>query len=431
MLELPLDSLHGALADPALSSMNLLNDIASTHPTAISFAAGRPFEDLFQVNHLHEYLDAFTAHLSQDLGLSAAQVRRTLFQYGRTKGVMHHLVAKYLEVDEGIRVDPESIVVTVGAQEAMFLVLRALRTDERDAVLAVMPAYFGLTGAARLLDMPVIPVASGSSGIDLDDLGRQLTATRKRGLRARALYLVPDFSNPTGISLDLPTRRRLLDIAAEQELLVIEDDAYGLFHADPGQRLPTLKALDTERVVLHIGSFAKTGLPGARVGFVVADQTVTRGGVAVGPLADQLSLIKSNITLNTSPVAQAIVGGKLLRNGYSMLAANKREIEIYRLNLRRVLTGLARRFPAGGPVHWNMPGGGFFIVVTVPFPVDDSSLERSAREHGVIWTPMHHFYAHMAHSHQLRLSFSLLTPEAIDEGLDRLARFVASESQRS
>ncbi len=429
MLELPLDTLHGALADPVLLSMNLLNDIASNHPDAISFAAGRPFEELFQVNQLHEYLDAFVAHLTHDLEQSAAQVRRTLYQYGRTKGVIHHLVAKYLEVDEGIRVDPESIVVTVGAQEAMFLVLRALRTDASDAVLAVMPTYFGLTGAARLLDMPVVPVASGPHGIDLDDLGRQLAATRKRGLRTRALYLVPDFSNPTGISLDLTTRRRLLDIAAEHELLLIEDDAYGLFHADPNNRLPTLKVLDTGRVVLHIGSFAKTGLPGARVGFVIADQPVTREGVVVGSLADQLSLIKSNVTLNTSPVAQAIVGGKLLRNGYSMLAANKREIEIYRLNLRRVLAGLARRFPAGGPVSWNTPGGGFFIVVTVPFPVDDKSLERSAREHGVIWTPMHHFYANQDHSHQIRLSFSLLTPELIDEGLDRLAGFVAAESK--
>ncbi|MFY0583741.1 aminotransferase class I/II-fold pyridoxal phosphate-dependent enzyme [Cystobacter fuscus] len=188
MLELPLDTLHGALADPVLLSMNLLNDIASNHPDAISFAAGRPFEELFQVNQLHEYLDAFVAHLTHDLEQSAAQVRRTLYQYGRTKGVIHHLVAKYLEVDEGIRVDPESIVVTVGAQEAMFLVLRALRTDASDAVLAVMPTYFGLTGAARLLDMPVVPVASGPHGIDLDDLGRQLAATRKRGLRTRALY---------------------------------------------------------------------------------------------------------------------------------------------------------------------------------------------------------------------------------------------------
>ncbi|MFY0583742.1 aminotransferase class I/II-fold pyridoxal phosphate-dependent enzyme [Cystobacter fuscus] len=143
----------------------------------------------------------------------------------------------------------------------------------------------------------------------------------------------------------MTTRRRLLDIAAEHELLLIEDDAYGLFHVDPNNRLPTLKALDTGRVVLHIGSFAKTGLPGARVGFVIADQPVTREGVVVGSLADQLSLIKSNVTLNTSPVAQAIVGGKLLRNGYSMLAANKREIEIYRLNLRRVLAGLAGASP--------------------------------------------------------------------------------------
>jgi (S)-3,5-dihydroxyphenylglycine transaminase len=280
MLELPLDTLHGALADLELLRMSLAHDTASTPPNASSVAAGGSFEGWSRVNHSHADLD-------------------TPFQSGRTQDITHRLVAKHLEVDEGIRVDPESIVVTVGAQEAMLLVLRALRTDERDALLAVRPASFGLTEAARLLDMPVVPVASGPTGIDLGDLDRQLTATRKRGLRTQALYLVPNFSHPAGTRFDLATRRRLLDIAAEHELLLIEDAAHGPFHAHPGHRLPTLKALDTERVVLHIGSYARTRLPGAQVGFVVADQPVTRGGFVVGPFAEQLSLMKRTVTLDT------------------------------------------------------------------------------------------------------------------------------------
>lgn len=319
--------------------------------------------------------------------------------------------------------------MTVGSQEAMFLTLRSLRVSPQDVVLAVTPTYFGLTGAARLLDMPVLGVGDGDGGLDLVDLEHQVAAARARGQRTRALYLVPDFSNPTGVSLDLATRTALLDLAADLDPLIIEDNPYGLFQADPGTRPPTLKALDTRHQVVYVGSFAKTGLPGARVGFVVADQPVVRDGRTAGTLADQLSLIKSNVTLNTSPVAQAVIGGKLLRHGCSMLAANKREIEVYRANLRRMLAGLTARFGATGSVTWNTPAGGFFVVLTVPFTVDDRSLHRSARDHGVIWTPMHHFHTGMTSSHQIRLSFGLLDDASIDEGLDRLTAFVTAEAQ--
>src|SRR5215831_14790394 len=115
---------------------------------------------------------------------------------GRTKGIIGDLVARHLELDENITVDPESIVVTVGCQEAMFCVLRALRRDERDVVLAVDPTYVGLTGAALLADMPVWPVRSGPSGIDLDHLSAQVGRARAAGLRPRACYVIPDFANP-------------------------------------------------------------------------------------------------------------------------------------------------------------------------------------------------------------------------------------------
>ncbi|MFE4060309.1 aminotransferase class I/II-fold pyridoxal phosphate-dependent enzyme [Streptomyces sp. NPDC059096] len=429
MVELSLAQLHPSLDDPVLLSMNLLNDIASDHPRAVSFAAGRPYEDFFRVEQLHTYLSAFVTHLTEVVGLTDEEARRTLFQYGRTKGVIHDLVARYLDVDEGITVDPDAVVVTVGSQEAMFLTLRSLCASPQDVVLAVAPTYFGLTGAARLLDMPVLDVGDGDGGLDLADLERQVAAARARGQRPRALYLVPDFSNPTGVSLDLATRVALLDLAAGLDLLIIEDNPYGLFQAGTAERPPTLKALDTRHQVVHVGSFAKTGLPGARVGFVVADQPVLRDGRPAGTLADQLSLIKSNVTLNTSPVAQAVIGGKLLRHGCSMVAANKREIEVYRANLRHVLAGLAARFAADGPVTWNTPAGGFFVVLTVPFTVDDRSLRRSARDHGVIWTPMHHFHTGAVSSHQIRLSFSLLDEASIDEGLDRLTAFVTAETR--
>jgi len=414
--------LHGALRDPALTSMTFLNEVASHYPDAISLAAGRPYEEFYDVEDLHRYLRRFTRHLSEDLGYDEGAVRRTLFQYGRTKGIIHHLVARNLSVDEGIEIDPEAVVVTVGCQEAMFLVLRALRATADDVLLAVSPTYVGLTGAARLTDLPVRPVATGADGIDLDDLVAQAKAARAEGLRPRALYVMPDFANPSGRSLGLATRERLLEIAAEQDLLLLEDNPYGLFHGDH-PRVPTLKALDTRRRVVYLGSFAKTALPGVRVGYVVADQRV-RGG---GPLADELAKLKSMLTVNTSAIAQAVAGGKLLEHDCSLVGANRREREVYAANLTHLTDGLAKRFGEDSGVTWTVPSGGFFVVVDVPFVVDDALLERSAHDFGVLWTPMGHFYDHDGEVRALRLSCSAVTPARIDQGLDRLAGFVSAQ----
>ncbi|MGK4585537.1 PLP-dependent aminotransferase family protein [Kitasatospora sp. HPMI-4] len=421
--QLHLNELHSSLSDPALESMNFLNEVAGRHPGALSLAAGRPYEEFFDIEAIHRYLRRYEHHLTAEQGLDPEQARRAFFQYGRTKGIIHGLVARNLQADEGITADAESIVVTVGCQEAMFLVLRALRTDEKDAVLAVAPTYVGLTGAAKLVDMPVRTVRGGPGGVDLDDLAEVLRQARADGLRPRACYLLADHSNPSGLSLDLRTRHALLELAEREDLLLLEDNPYGLFTAGE-ERLPTLKALDTRRRVVYLGSYAKTGLPGARVGFVVADQTVTAPSGATGLLADELAKLKSMLTVNTSAISQAVIAGKLLEHEGSLLRANEREIARYRDNLAQVLAGLGQAFPASTGVRWNTPSGGFFLVVTVPFPVDGALLEASARDYGVLWTPMRHFHDAPEAEFQLRLSVSLLTTEQLDEGIRRLARLI-------
>src|SRR5258708_25519037 len=313
-------TLHGSLAEPALESMNFLNEVASHYPEAISFASGRPFEGFFDTTLIQDYIETFARYLRTEKGCSDAQVNQLIFQYGRTKGIIHELVAGQLARDEKMTVDPEAIVVTVGCQEAMLITLRALRGDDRDILLAVSPTYIGITGAARLVDMPVWPVRSGQSGIDLADLATQVRRAREAGLRPRACYVMPDFANPSGMSLTVRLRQDLLGLAASERVLLLEDNPYGLFH--DGSHLPTLKALDTSRQVIYLGSFAKTGFPGARVGYAVADQRVAAGDESVSLLADELAKIKSMVTVNTSAVAQAVVGGKLLRHNLSIAAAN-------------------------------------------------------------------------------------------------------------
>jgi len=418
-MTLDLTDLHDLVSAPIGDSMKFLNEVAQEFPDAVSFAAGRPYEGFFDLDAVHRHFETFRDHLRTMLGGDEAAVRRTLLQYGRTKGIITDLIARNLLVDEDITVDPESIVVTVGCQEALYLTLRALHRTPQDALIAVRPCYAGVAGAAQLVDMPLVPVAENATGIDLDDLVAAIGRARAVGLRPRACYVMADFANPSGVSLDLAERERLLRISDEHDLLLLEDNPYGLFHG--GTRPPPrLKALDRAHRVIYLGTYAKTVMPGARVGYVVADQPVTHGGL----LADQLAKLKSMLTVNTSPLAQAVIGGKLLENDCSLRSANVRETQVYQTNLERLLNGLARRFGPGSGVSWNEPTGGFFLILTLPFPAGDDLLLHAARKHGVLWTPLHHFFGDGVARPQLRLSFSHLTPDEIDVGLDRLANFI-------
>jgi (S)-3,5-dihydroxyphenylglycine transaminase len=423
--------LHSSVSDPVLDTMNFLNEVTLRYPKAISFAPGRPYDGFFEteevVAHLRRYLDHLT-----DQGVSPAQVRTAIYQYGPTAGQIREIIADSLRRDEGIDVPPESIVVTVGAQEAMMLVVRALIRDPRDVLLVSSPCYVGITGVARLLDVTLSPVAESAEGFRLDTLETTIRAERAAGRRPRAFYLVPDHANPSGSTLSAADRAALLDLAVREDLLILEDTPYRL--VSPGEPLPTLKAMDRHRSVVHLGSYSKTIFPGARVGFAVADQTVTGDDGRSGLLADELSKIKSMVTVNTSSLSQAVVAGALLAAGGRVSELNAKAAGHYGEAMRRVLDRLADHLPdqrrAELDVRWNEPSGGFFLSLTVGFEADDAALTRCAEEYGVIWTPMRYFHPDDGGRRSIRLSVSYLSPEEIDEGITRLVAFITAETGR-
>lgn len=427
---LALADLHGCLGDPLLDTMNFLNEVTARYPDAVSFAPGRPYEEPFDIAVIGRYLARYAEHLTRDRGFSPRQVGSLLFQYGRTNGQIHDLVARTVGNDESIVVDPGSVVVTVGAQEGMLLVLRALIRDAGDVLLVSEPCYVGITGAARLLDIAFEPVPEGDAGPDPATVRSVARRVRASGRRPRAVYVVPNFTNPSGASMPRPAREQLLAVAAEEDLLILEDDPYGQF-ARTGGHPPTLKRLDRDRRVIYLGSFAKTCFPGARVGYVIADQEVVAADGTVTRLADQLSKIKSMTTVNTSPLAQAVIGGMLLASGCRLRTANTERIARYKNRLDALLAALERHFPASRRaaegIGWNLPDGGFFLVLTVPFVADEAALARCARDHGVLWTPMSYFYSGDGGRFQLRLSCSYLEPSQIDEGVLRLRDFIAAQ----
>lgn len=288
----------------------------------------------------------------------------------------------------------------------------------------------GITGAASLLGIPVTAIDDGPDGLSCAAVEAAVRAERARGRRPRALYVVPDHSNPSGTTMPRQTREDLLALAERLDLLVIEDNPYRL--VSTGERLPTLKALDTGRRVVHLGSYSKSVFPGARIGFVIADQTVRDAVGTTGLLADELAKIKSMVTVNTPPIAQAAVAGMLLAADGRLSELNAGPAAHYGDVLEAVLEELERHFPEGRRralgISWNVPGGGFFLTVKVRFPADNAALLRSAEEHGVIWTPMSYFYPQGGGEHAMRLSFSYLTRADVEDGIARLARFVETET---
>ncbi|WP_308053890.1 PLP-dependent aminotransferase family protein [Streptomyces sp. BV333] len=422
------EELHTSVSDPVLDTMNFLNEITHRYPETISFAPGRPYDGFFDVEQIFTHIRRYLRHLHEQ-GASPAEVRDALFQYGPTSGRIRGLIADSLGKDENIHVPPEAVVVTVGCQEAMFLAVRALVPTSADVLLVSSPCYPGITGAARVLGVEPTPVPERADGFHCEDLEAALTAERARGRRPRVFYVMPDHANPSGSTMPLQERHALLELAAREDILLLEDSPYRL--VSPGRQLPTLKSLDRDRRVVHLGSYSKTLFPGARVGFVVADQPVVDRHGNEGVLADELTRLKSMVTVNTSPLAQAAVGGMLLAADGRPSELNVETSAHYGAAMKAVLRELGAHFPerdrAALGVRWNEPGGGFFLGLDVPFPADNAALVRSAEEHGVIWTPMSYFHPRNGGEHSLRLSISYLTHDDIVEGIARLARFIRAE----
>lgn len=424
-------ALHGSLADPVLDTMNFLNEVTMRFPEAISFAPGRPYDGFFDSEEIFAHLRRYLDHLA-DEGRSPEQIRTAMYQYGATAGQIRELIAESLRVDEGIDVPAESIVVTVGAQEGMLLVLRALIAGPDDVLMVSSPCYVGITGAARLLGIPVVDVVEPADGFSCAEVEAAVLRERARGRNPRAFYVVPDHSNPSGLTIGAQARAELLDLAARYDVVIIEDSPYRL--VSPGTPLPTLKSMDTSGAVVHLGSYSKTVFPGARVGFVVADQRVVDDDGRTTLLAAELAKIKSMVTVNTSSLSQAVVAGTLLATGGRVSELNAKPAAYYGEMMQATLRQLDLRLPAADRsrlgVRWNSPTGGFFLNVHVSFEADEAALTRAARDFGVIWTPMRYFYPSGGGYRTMRLSTSYLTLAEIEDGITRLAAFIKAETPR-
>jgi (S)-3,5-dihydroxyphenylglycine transaminase len=425
-------SLRSDLSHGCMGIMNFLNEATYRFPQAVSFAAGRPPDRFVSAEQTGAWISRFVNERVVSSKQSEAAVWLSLGQYGPTNGVIGDLIARLLERDEGMRPDPAALMVTNGMQEAVLMLLLGICNGEQDAILSDDPAYVGLMGAATLARVPVVPLPVAGTVIERAE--RALASVKNGGRRARALYLIPDFSNPLGTTLTLAERHELLAFAKREQMLLIEDTAYRAFRYE-GETLPSLKALDQDGVVVQVGSFSKLFMPGPRVGYLYADQWTELNGVSRGEtLAQALSKVKSFVSVLTSPSVQAMVGGFLLEHDCNLDGWNRPRIEACRLNRDALLKSMDECI--GGDalladrVTWTRPEGGFFIAITLPFAFHTDEMMKCARDYGVIVCPMSYFSSQPEFSQQIRLSFSNATPEQAHEGITRLSRFIRDEVVR-
>lgn len=423
---LTLGSLHPGILDPQMDSMRILSETAMAFPEALSFSSGAPYDgdyDLTQINH---YLERYLQKLRTS-GMSEAAITRRMFHYGPVNGFILPEISRMLKGYEAIDADPKSIMVTNGFQEGLLIALRGIFASPDDVLLTVSPTYVGVLGAARMLNITVEGVLEGPEGLEPEAVETAVRRVRATGRRPRALYLIPDFSNPSGTVIPAETRLQLLNLAEKEDLVILEDNPYGLFSRE-GEELPTIKSLDENRRVIYLGSFAKSAFPGARIGFLVADQRVPGVDGRQRFLAEELSTAKAMFSVGTSSISQAVIGGLLEIHGYDLRSATIASRDAYIERLDTAVSALSEHFPPADHdqhgVTWNTPSGGFFLVLKVPFEADMASMERSARDYGVSWAPMRMFYTNRGGEQAIRLGISNLQPDAIRAGIARLARLI-------
>ncbi|HKY52394.1 MAG TPA: PLP-dependent aminotransferase family protein [Candidatus Limnocylindria bacterium] len=304
----------------------------------------------------------------------------------------------------GLTVDPEEVLVSAGALQAIDLACRVyLRPG--DVVVAESPAFANALSAFRNHGAHVVEVTVDGEGLDVAEAARVL---RRDGITPRMFFVVPNFQNPTGETMSDRRRDALLALAASYGAVVIEDDPYALLRYR-GKDLAPLAARHSAAEVVSIGSFSKTFLPGLRVGWVIADQDVI----------SRMAAAKQTMDSSTGTLGQRIVLEFERRGGSAAHVAKLREM--YRAKLERGREALEREFSGTG-VRWNDPDGGFYFWVRLPSGVSSRTLLTLALEEGVAFVPGHAFAIARDHSEALRFSISGPTLDRIDEGVRRLRR---------
>ena len=390
------------------SAIRKMGTVLASSREVISFAPGYPAQESFA-------WDEFRA-IAEDL---LTKRPLDLLQYGPTRGYRPLIEAiQEIQKSRGMTVAPQQVVVTTGSQQGLYLIARAL-FDPGDVVLVELPSYTGAITAFRGFGADLVGVRQDTDGINLEDLDRTAARVRAEGKRVKALYLVPNFQNPTGLLISLEKRLALAAWAERHDILIIEDDPYrDLYFTDVTKEEETrpIAADDPHGRVIYLSSFSKTLAPGFRTAWIVAPS----------PVASKIELAKQAIDLCTSGFDQQMVYEATARG---VLAAQAPKLRALYQRKRDAMIAAIHESASGlsGPD----PRGGFFLWAKLPEGLDADTLLERATAHGVIYVSGNAFFVDGSGDNYIRLSFSSPTEDRIREGMRRLAEAIKEQPAAS
>lgn len=367
---------------------------AASRPDMISLSGGMPAVDMVPSKAVADAARDAVMHEG-----SAA------LQYGGSDGRLQiRTLVATLMAEIGVRIKPADAIITAGAQQALDLLAKTF-INPRDVVITEGPTYVGALQAFSAYEPDILCIAMDGEGMRMDLLEAELVRLGPRG--AKFIYTIPNFQNPGGVTMSPERRRRLLELAREYDIPVVEDDPYGRLRFDGGHMKP-LRALDEE--VIYLGTFSKIFAPGLRLGWVIAPKPILAKVLLVKQAAD---LCGSNFAQVT---AERYFQGTRWRRTLATL------VKTYGERRDAMLAALDEHFPA--EARWSKPDGGFFVWVEFPQYVDCSSMLAEAVESGVTYAPGDGFYPDGRGKNCMRLAFCYASPEAIAEGIRRLSEVV-------
>ena len=313
---------------------------------------------------------------------------------------------------EGIEASPDNLVIACGSQQGLDLVTRTF-VEPGDVVLAEAPSYVGALGTFNSYQAHVIHVAMDEDGIIPEAFRAATLAARAAGRRVKFLYTIPNYNNPSGILLSVERRVQLLAAAKDLDVIIVEDNPYGLLGIDvPPQ--PAIRSMDADQVI-YLGSFSKTFAPGFRVGWVLAPPAVVK----------KLILAQESATLCPPVFSQFAISEYLANWDWKGQIVQFRDM--YRARRDSMLRGLEDHMPEG--TTWTHPKGGFFVWLTLPEGFDSDQMMGLATSHRVAYVPGTAFYSDGLGTRNIRLSYCFPTPERIYEGTKRLGETLTEEME--
>lgn len=371
----------------------------TTMPEIISFAGGLPAPELFPTEDLKKVDEAVLTKEGQ-----------AALQYGTTEGYtpLREQIAGRMKKSFMVDCTPENIVITSGSQQGLSL-LAQIFLNPGDVVLVESPTYLGAINAFKLCGPEFVEVPTDDKGIIPEELEKILA---KYGDRVRMMYVIPEFQNPTGITWPMERRKAFMDIINRYDFPVLEDDPYGELRFD-GDKVPSLKSMDTKGNIIFLGSFSKILMPGLRIAWMVADPTII----------DKVVKLKQAVDLQSSSFGQRQTS--FFIDMYDLDAHVAKIKELYKKRRNLMCDSMKEYFPEG--ITFTYPEGGLFTWVTLPEGMDAKELMPKVLAKNVAYVPGGPFYPHGGNANHFRLNYSNMPEERIVEGIKRLAEVLKEE----